>query len=57
MQSGIEADMAFEDTDVTVNGCANFSIFVLAFLVGWYSSVLLITIMNLTITLYESGFT
>lgn len=49
--------MAFEDTDVTVNGCANFSIFVLAFLVGWYSSVLLITIMNLTITLYESGFT
>ncbi|KAK4362250.1 hypothetical protein RND71_017491 [Anisodus tanguticus] len=28
----IEAGVAFEDTDVTVNGCANFSIFVLAFL-------------------------
>lgn len=42
MQSVIKADVAFEDTDVTVNERANFSIFVLAFLVGSCSSVLLL---------------
>lgn len=42
MQSVIEAGVTFEDTDVIVNGRATFSIFVLVFLVGSCSSVMLL---------------